>query len=289
MQIHLDGDIVKYRCSLAAEKVAYYVTEQLPLDETRILRFQYKKDLDKWIEETGFEGEWQKHREVEPVENALYNARSVITTAVERLEVTPEEVTIHLSGETNFRNEIGTIQGYKANRADAYKPVHGPALFDYMLDLKYRGYNVVVSDGEEADDTIGYSHYKAWCEDPLSTVVASIDKDLRMIPGLHYNFVKDEYETVTLDEANRVFWEQLLTGDRTDNIPGVDGVGPATARKYMAECHTCDEFYTVAADLYGKQYGALWKSALLENARLIWIRRKPEELWTLDIMREYHE
>ena len=63
--------------------------------------------------------------------------------------------------------------------------------------------------------------------------MASIDKDLLQLPGRHYNFVKDEWINVSLHDAERKVWELMLIGDVSDNIRGIQGVGPVNAKRIL--------------------------------------------------------
>ena len=53
------------------------------------------------------------------------------------------------------------------------------------------------------------------------------------IPGDHYNFVKKTHQFIDDDEAHLKLMLQCLTGDGTDNIPGIKGVGAKTAEKIL--------------------------------------------------------
>ena len=65
-----------------------------------------------------------------------------------------------------------------------------------------------------------------------------IDKDLLQIPGNHYNFNKKTHRFVSDDEAHKLLMIQCLTGDRTDNIPGIKGIGPKKAEKILEGVNT---------------------------------------------------
>lgn len=277
MKIHVDADLLVYRCGFAAERMKYRVFRDA---DGEIASFDYKKDMNAFLsdfpgwEEQGYYVEQQ--RVAEPVENALHNVGTLINTICEQLECTPEDMVLYLSGGTNFREDVATLKPYKGNRDPDHKPTHTGAIKEYM----HKHYEVVVSDNEEADDVIGYTHYGIWLDDPYGSVIVSNDKDMRMIPGMHYNYVKDERDYIELDDADKFFYIQLLTGDSTDNIPGVPGIGPAKAAKAYAECVTNWDRYLAALAFYVKGYGEeKAEEALLENARLLWIRRHPEELW----------
>ena len=53
--------------------------------------------------------------------------------------------------------------------------------------------------------------------------IATLDKDLDGVPGWHYVWKgkREGVFYVTETEADRFFYTQMLTGDATDNIPGL--------------------------------------------------------------------
>jgi 5'-3' exonuclease len=237
MIVHFDADLIVYRAGFAAEKMV------------------------------------NGSRNLEPVSHALYNAKCLIEGAIEDLHVSKDEVQLYLSGSKNFRDQVATIRPYKGNRDKAHKPTHGPALREYMQN----NYKCNVSDGEEADDVVGYSHYAMHVRDPESTVICSVDKDLDMIPGYHYNFVKKESYYVSEEKADWYFLRQLMTGDPTDNIVGIPQVGKARAEGVL---NYFEDPWEEIVRLYVQSYGEKkWYDALVENGRLLWIRRKPNEMW----------
>ncbi len=94
-----------------------------------------------------------------------------------------------------------------------------------------------------------------------------------MIPGQHYNFVKDEFVTVTPESGIRHFYMQCLTGDRSDNIKGIEKIGPKKAEKILAGCVTEQEMFNAVRDAYSND------EEFLMNGRVLWIRRKENEDW----------
>ena len=46
-----------------------------------------------------------------------------------------------------------------------------------------------------------------------------------MIPGKHYNWNKKIFETVDLQTGIQHFYKQMLIGDSSDNIIGINGIG----------------------------------------------------------------
>jgi hypothetical protein len=270
MHVHFDGDLLVYRAGFAAEKQLWHV-----LDPAGGIMSTFTTKREAEREAAGAFEVAKGERDVEPVENALHNVRSLVEDALEKLGVTPDEMTMYLSGSTNYREGIATIKPYKGNRDPDHKPVHGPAIREYM----HKCWNVVVSEDEEADDVVGYSHYKMWLRDEQSSIICSVDKDLDMIPGMHYNFVKEDSYYVPEDKADYYFYCQLLTGDSTDNIPGIPGVGPKRAGAILEGAKSITTYYERVKGEYEKAYPEDPLGALVENARLLWIRRQPNEWW----------
>ncbi len=85
----------------------------------------------------------------------------------------------------------------------------------------------------EADDLIGMAAYDAE-RDEDDFVVVTIDKDMDQIPGLHFNWVKDEEYVMTKGDAYEALLVQCIAGDNTDNIKGIPGRGAAWAKKFLA-------------------------------------------------------
>jgi 5'-3' exonuclease len=170
----------------------------------------------------------------------------------------------YLTGSGNFRKDLATIKVYKGQRPP--KPEHLPATRDQLVQQ----WGAEIVEGQEADDAIGIkaTDLKGDC------TIVSIDKDLLMIPGTHYNFVKKEWTEVSQEKGDYFFYKQLLTGDQVDNIQGVTGIGPKKAEKAYEGCTTVQEMYAKALEMYKGD-----ADALLENARLLWLRRYEGEMW----------
>ena len=126
-------------------------------------------------------------------------------------------------------------------------------------------------EGQEADDAIGI---KAYTLDPEDCIIYSIDKDLDMIRGWHYNFVKDKEYYVKEEDTLRTFYKQVLTGDRVDNIPGLKGIGDKKAEKILGDASTEKELFPLVLAAYDNDI-----HRMTEMAQLLWIRRKENELW----------
>jgi len=269
--VHLDGDVLVYRAGFAAEHTIW----RLEWGEYS-REFESRALLNAFLEEEGIgklECVITSRVEAEPEAHALFNARSMVRTVEEKLEA--DDLILYLSGPTNYRTTIATIKPYKGNRDPDHKPVHAAAI----KAMYRREFNVKTSDGQEADDDIAIAHYAAWLRNPYDSVISTIDKDLDMLPGLHYNFVKGETYYIEPLEGLRNFYAQMIKGDTVDNIPGVSGMGPAKAEKVLADCKDEWSMYQAVRALYVQGYGETADAALLENGRLLWMRRQENEWW----------
>jgi hypothetical protein len=173
----------------------------------------------------------------------------------------------YLTGSNNYRKEIAKEAPYKGNRTAA-KPEHYDLLREY-LTLSW-GFEMI--DGQEADDAIGIEAYKS---EEDSYLIMTIDKDLDMIRGWHYNFIKGIRYHVDECDTLRWFYTQVLTGDRVDNIPGLKGIGPKKAEKILGEATEEGELFQSVLKAYDNDL-----ARLTEMGQLLWIRRKEGELWT---------
>ena len=173
----------------------------------------------------------------------------------------------YLTGKKNFRNEIAITAPYKGNRKAA-KPKHYELLRDYMQ----KSWGFVMIEEQEADDAIGIAAYEM---EVGEYCICSIDKDLDMLRGDHYNFVKDEFYFISEEQGIKNFYKQMLVGDRVDNIVGIKGIGPVKAERLLKECKSEKEMYLTILEAYKGD-----DKRVLENAQLLWIRREPNQLWT---------
>ena len=107
-----------------------------------------------------------------------------------------------------------------------------------------------------------------------------LDKDLDMVKGWHYNFVKHEKYYITAEEGMLNFYTQILTGDKVDNIQGVYRCGPKKAEKLLRDCETELDMWEAVVEAHGSEERAL------EDARLLWMQTKEGELWLPPNQRE---
>ena len=178
----------------------------------------------------------------------------------------PEEFQTYLTGKTNFRFDIAKSHPYKGNRSATEKPIHLGVARERMIDK----YSAIISVNEEADDLIS----KGAAALDYNCVVASIDKDMLQLPCWHFNFGRGEWKKVEPIEGTLFFYTQILTGDAADNIKGLHGIGPKKAEKLLAGCDTEESMWDAVVKAYDNDI-----DRIIENARLLWLRRYENELW----------
>lgn len=145
-----------------------------------------------------------------------------------RKECMSDKLMVAVKGEGNFRKDL--YPEYKSTRKDLDEDLKKALNYGHKYMCDYHG--AIKANGMEADDLVSIWAYECMEEDQEYTI-AGIDKDLLQIPGNHYNFSKKTHTHVTPDEGHLSLMLQCLTGDSTDNIPGIKGIGPAKAKKIL--------------------------------------------------------
>jgi 5'-3' exonuclease len=204
---------------------------------------------------------------VETQEVALLRAEELIRRILQ--ETDSDTYKVFLTGSDNYRYQYNPQ--YKANRKDVPRPAHLQAVREYLCTE----WGASVEDGQEADDAMGI--YQMANKD---TIICSIDKDLLMIPGEHYDFVKSIRRDVYNIPAMRHFYWQLIMGDRTDNIFGFDGIARQKVPKKLEHVMEELENYDDELDMFNFVRGLYNNDEqLLANGICLWIRRNEGEIW----------
>jgi len=173
-------------------------------------------------------------------------------------EARPEHIAVVFDARgPTFRHEL--YPEYKANRppmpAELSDQVEAIFKFTRLLGLP-----LIQIEGVEADDVIG-TLARAAEESGMNCVISTGDKDMAQLVTNHTSLTN----TMTGTDLDRggvkqkfdVTPEQFvdflaLTGDKSDNIPGVDKCGPKTAAKWLQQWGSLDEIMAHAEEVGGK-------------------------------------
>ena len=161
-----------------------------------------------------------------------------------------------------FRDDI--YPEYKANRASMpddlrlqIEPLHRA--------IQAMGWPLIVEDGVEADDVIGALAKQAEREG-MRVIISTGDKDISQLVNPHVtvvNTMRDAFRKTDemLDEAgveakfgvppSLMVDYLILIGDSSDNVPGVEKVGPKTAVKWLTQYGSLDNIIANADKITG--------------------------------------
>lgn len=216
-----------------------------------------------------------------------------------------------LTTKTNFRDDL--VDDYKGNRANVERPVNLNWAKNYLV----KNFDCMFQDKLEADDLLGI-------ESGPGTVIWSIDKDLRQVPGLHLDdntgqVIEITEEGTLKDLGKKIYFDglagfyfQCLTGDTTDNIVGCgkrvmaeyksgakagetywkrQGVGPKNALKILQDAE--DSMLDAVIHEYKELHGEDWQVNLETQANLLFMVREKHGViirrWTYDDREEYFD
>ena len=156
-----------------------------------------------------------------------------------------------------FRDDI--YPEYKAHRPPM--PDELSAQIEPIHDIiRALGLPLIQIQGVEADDVIG-TLARAAAAEGRETVISTGDKDMAQLVDGHVRLVDTmknaEYDHDAVVAKFGVTPQQIvdylaLVGDTSDNIPGVPGVGPKTAAKWLQEYGSLDAIVAHADDVPGK-------------------------------------
>ena len=156
-----------------------------------------------------------------------------------------------------FRHEL--YPEYKANRPPM--PPELRSQVEAILDFtRLLGLPLLQVEGVEADDVIGTLAREAE-EAGMNVVISTGDKDMAQLVSdrttLTNTMTATDTDRAGVKEKYDVTPEQIvdflaLTGDSSDNIPGVEKCGPKTAAKWLNDWGSLDEILAHADEVGGK-------------------------------------
>lgn len=227
-----------------------------------------------------------------------------------------ESIVVHMTAPGSHKGErylVATVKSYQGQRTNSRRPKNHGYLQDWLMGYSGLAFRVKVWKTREADDGIAACAYHAIRAPGVGyIVIATADKDMRMLPGLHIDWKSHKLVRVmpgdfeVYGEPNdkgerklygtKFFWMQMLMGDTADNIPGLPKycaedakgraclkpMGPATAEKFLARCKNNAAAFAEVYGLYCEYYAEagcadidphrLADDMFCEQAALLWMR-----------------
>jgi hypothetical protein len=280
----IDGDIILYSVAFAMETPMYICKNAI---------YKNKGKADAASKKNGFPvtrrvvlgSEKQLRTKLDDTLNTLFKDCG---TKDYKLFLTFNELS------PNYRLKVGTILPYKGNRVGTIKPQH----YKRLKEILVNEYKAIKVEGQEADDALAIHQMESFRKTASweRTIICSVDKDLQMVPGLHYHFTKKQITLVEPEQAMVTFYKQMMIGDAGDNIPGLTKTlrvhGRDEEADKLSRSHYLKHFNEVTLDMKAEDvytyvlgmyeaYGYAEKE-LLEIGNLLWLRRYPGQIWSED-------
>jgi hypothetical protein len=202
--------------------------------------------------------------------NRAYQIANDLFTHIEDTGIMIGDIEYYITNAPNsIRRQISPI--YKTNRKPN-KWVN--AIRKYLIEMDF----AITHPEFEADDLIS-DRAKELGEN--ACIILSMDKDLKQIPGIHFNYYRPKVvnekgekvsgdcvglSCVSTEEARYSFWLSMLTGDHGDNIKGIKGIGPKKGEAILKGKHGLRGCVEIE---YKRHYGDNWKHEFDTNYRLL--------------------
>ena len=273
MLLLIDGDILAYAGASVNEYRSWVATD---IHTGARHHFKSKRECDDFIKKAAagvYTQEILQYLESMDVGNyldrKLYDAMEATGQHMYQIYLT------HSDRELNFRHKT---ESYKANRKDKVKPL----MLDVARMYLRTEHEAEVVSGYEADDKLGIMQ-----DD--ETIICSIDKDMWMIPGNHYDLRKKVLFNVSdpgelwptkdglIGTGFKWFCAQMLMGDSADNIKGIPNIGPKKTMEILDKHTSNDTLWCAVVKHYVEHLKDEAGKLLDINAQLLWIWRKEND------------
>jgi 5'-3' exonuclease len=182
---------------------------------------------------------------IEKIEEEMLLSADQIMTSILKLSKC-EGYIAYIKGKGNFRYSENSQ--YKANR-----PHQSPYWWDNVKKYLINNWFATEVNGIEVDDAVNITRLKI-----KDSFICAIDKDLLSLEGKHYNWRKNEWVEINSDKAQLLFWLDMIVGQTGDNVKGIEGFGPVTAKKILSNADPKDYkkcVFNAYIDRYGEYEG----------------------------------
>jgi len=314
VHVIIDADPIVYRSGFAAETTGYrvvaedaegalYEAEFWPKLDDKGERITAGDQMKAWAKDKCVDiTSKERLVKAEPLSHCLHlvaqQFESIRDAVCNKLGVKAERLRLRvlLTGPGNFREELAKQRPYKGNRDLSHKPEHYQAIRDYLHEV----WSAEIIHGHEADDEVSIAAWERLnAGDAAGYVVCTVDKDLDQVPGLHYDYAKRVFYDVDTLSGEMRFWEQCVSGDPTDNIPGCYKMAAVKAERLVRDLvsdaikmdgdeiawrkHVWDGIvaaYEASQLIAGCPYlDQKAEDVALETARLVYMQQRKGELW----------
>jgi DNA polymerase I len=187
---------------------------------------------------------------------AVHGVLNMLVKFVKEYQPKRIAVVFDAPGKT-FRDEL--FAEYKAHRPPMPNDLRSQ-IEPLLTILRAQGLPILREEGVEADDVIGTLACRA-AREGHSVLISTGDKDMAQLVDGSITLINTMSNSV-LDRAGvkakfDVHPEQIidylaLVGDSSDNIPGIEKVGPKTAAKWLGQYGTLDNLIAHAQEIGGK-------------------------------------
>ena len=297
--LYIDADSILHQCVAPQDKRLYRCTH---IPSGRLKEWEKKVDVNSFIDSWVAANPQKRSVEdfkVEQVVKFVGSLKAAQIAFAGKVEAIKEAVAKHskfdktfvcIGGPSNFRKSVeAKFVEYKAQRIST-----NPTVFDDLVTFVKQQYAdfCIVSDNEETDDVVIRAAFSG-------NIVACMDKDIvANCTGWLYNYNKEEWKYNSDKDRWMKFCQQMLEGDKSDNIPGVEklsdevkqkygittnGVGDATAEKLLSGCATEKEAWGRVIEAYSSSPVSTeeWKERMQENAFFLWMCREKGQMFDL--------
>ncbi len=212
----------------------------------------------------------------------------VFLSVLEKLRKNPEISDIIIIFDAKGKNRRHEMfESYKATRQAM--PVDLILQLNILKEmLPYTGYPIYCIEGYEADDVINTLsqtiNNKVW--------IVTKDKDLHQLVNDKvqiYDYQKDEIiDREKVYEKFGLYPESIpdmlaLMGDTSDNIPGIAGIGPKTAKTLLDNYKSLDNIFNNVENLKGRI-----KEKIMQGKEHAYLSRELVKLFFIENMLPYH-
>ncbi len=187
---------------------------------------------------------------------AIYGVVNMLRRLLNETQSRQLAVVFDAKGKT-FRHEL--YKEYKANRPSM--PEELQAQITPLHDIIHAlGVKLISEPGVEADDVIGTLAVQA-VKEGYRVLISTGDKDMAQLVNDYVTLVNTMSDT-TMDingvikkfgvAPHQIVDYLALTGDKSDNVPGVPGVGAKTAAKWLNEYDSLEQLTESASAITGR-------------------------------------